>query len=304
MKTFMAVALFIVAPSLSIAGQSMFDKVNDFDGDGRADYVITRNVDGLKVWHIWRSTAGYLTVQWGLAGDAAAAGHYDGDGRTDIAVTRQTNFVENYYHYTTYYIPSSNSPFHFPEVRAHTIIGTLAASNEDYDGDGITDSGIFQWHGSGFLAYRRSIDGVTVSASTPWFQVRIGDVVGTRAADVASFDISRNELLVGGQAIRWGLAGDRWVAADFDGDNKGEFAIYRPSTGDWWWIRSSDSTVNAVHWGVTGDVPVTADYDGDSKTDIAIYRSESPQSTFWVLGSTTGPYAFGWGISGDIAVTY
>src|SRR5688572_12823811 len=111
MKTLLAVVLFIVAPSLVVAGQSMFDKVNDFDGDGRADYAVTRNVDGLKVWHIWRSTAGYLAVQWGLANDSVTAGDYDGDGRTDISVTRQTALVDNFYYFTTYYLASSNGAF-------------------------------------------------------------------------------------------------------------------------------------------------------------------------------------------------
>jgi hypothetical protein len=137
-----------------------------------------------------------------------------------------------------------------------------------------------------------------------WFQVRVGDVTGDNVADIASYDISTQSLSVAGRNIRWGNGGDRWVAADFDGDNVGEIAIFRASTGEWWWIRSSDSVVNVVRWGIIGDTPVHADYDGDGKTDIAIYRPASPQSTYWVLGSGGQSSAFGFGVSTDAAVTY
>ena len=33
-------------------GQNMFRKVNYFDGDGKADFAVTRNIDGFKFWYI------------------------------------------------------------------------------------------------------------------------------------------------------------------------------------------------------------------------------------------------------------
>lgn len=304
MKTLLLAILLMFVSSLTVSAQSMFDKVNDFDGDGKADYAVTRNENGLKVWHIWRSTAGYLVLQWGVSDDIVTAGDYDGDGRTDISVTRLTNYVDNRFYYSTFYLASGNGSLGIVDVNAGNAIGSLAIFNEDYDGDGKTDPGIFQWHGIGFLAYRQSSTGTLSSVSMSWFQVRVGDVNGDNSADVASYNISTNEISVAGQTVRWGNGGDRWVPADFDGDNRGDIAIFRPGTGDWWWIRSSDSVVNVVHWGVNGDVPVQADYDGDGKTDVAIYRPASPQSTYWVFGSTAGYSAFGFGIATDSAVTY
>ena len=304
MKTTLIATVCILFSSLSVSAVSMFDKVNDFDGDGHADYAVTRNENGLKVWHIWRSTAGYLVVQWGVADDTVNAGDYDGDGRTDPAVTRLTAYVDNRYYYSTFYLASSSGSVGVVEVNAMNAIGSLALYNEDYDGDGKTDPGIFQWHGIGFLVYRMSSTGSQNSVSMGWFQVRVGDVTGDNVADIASYDISTQSLSVAGRNIRWGNGGDRWVAADFDGDNVGEIAIFRASTGEWWWIRSSDSVVNVVRWGIIGDTPVHADYDGDGKTDIAIYRPASPQSTYWVLGSGGQSSAFGFGVSTDAAVTY
>jgi len=290
-----------------VSALSMFDKVNDFDGDGKADYAVTRNENGLKVWHIFRSTAGYLSIQWGVADDTVTAGDYDGDGRTDPAVTRLTNFVDNRYYYTTFYLASGTNAFGMVDVNALSSIGALALNNEDYDGDGKTDPGLFQWHGIGFLAYRMSSTGTQGGAGMSWFQVKVGDLNGDNAADIASFDPGTQELVIVQGAVgrvRWGSGGDRWVPADFDGDNKGDIAIFRPGTGDWWWIRSSDSVVNVVHWGVNGDIPVQADYDGDSKTDLAIYRPGSPNGVFWVSGSSGSTSAFSWGVAGDTVVQY
>src|SRR5688572_1376955 len=67
-----SLSLFIFVPA--IAAQSMFDKINDFDGDGRADFAITRAEGGLKIWHIWQTTGGHRQVHWGLDTDINAPG--------------------------------------------------------------------------------------------------------------------------------------------------------------------------------------------------------------------------------------
>jgi hypothetical protein len=58
----------------------------DFDADGKADLTVFRPVDGN--WYILKSSGGFSSPQWGLAGDIPVAGDYDGDRRTDLAVFR------------------------------------------------------------------------------------------------------------------------------------------------------------------------------------------------------------------------
>jgi len=309
MKAPILAIVFIVVSSFAVSAQSMFDKVNDFDGDGRADYAVTRNENGLKVWHISRSTAGYAVVQWGVSSDYVSAGDYDGDGRTDPAVTRLTG-TGSQYTFTTYYLNLATGAYGIGDITVTPVFGVVEISNEDYDGDGKTDLGVYQWHGVGFVTYKMSSTGTTTSTGSMDFQERTGDVTGDGAAEIVSHTPSTGSTNVrnvaqGGQFhVVFGTTLDRWVAADFDGDNKGDIAIFRPSTGDWWWLRSSDSVVNVVHFGVNGDVPVPADYDHDGKTDQAVYRPASPQSIFYVLGSTTGFSAVGFGVATDSAVTY
>lgn len=104
---------------------------------------------------------------------------------------------------------------------------------------------------------------------------------------------------------QWGAPGDIPVPGDYDGDGITDFAIWRPSTGDWWVMRSSDGTIVTQQWGneASGDVPVPGDYDGDGKTDLAIWRAST--GTWWILRSSDGgTMTQQWGnqASGDVPV--
>ncbi|MBP6214349.1 MAG: VCBS repeat-containing protein, partial [Pyrinomonadaceae bacterium] len=88
---------------------------------------------------------------------------------------------------------------------------------------------------------------------------------------------------------------------DFDGDGKSDPSVYRPSAGEWWWLKSSNGNTGAVQFGISTDNVASADYTGDGKTDVAFWRPSTGQ--WFVLRSEDFSFfAFPFGATGDVPV--
>jgi hypothetical protein len=88
---------------------------------------------------------------------------------------------------------------------------------------------------------------------------------------------------------------------DFDGDAKTDIGIFRPSVGEWWINRSSNSQTVVAQFGQSTDKIVPADFTGDGKTDIAVWRPSSGE--WFVLRSEDSSfYSFPFGTSGDTPI--
>jgi subtilisin family serine protease len=110
-----------------------------------------------------------------------------------------------------------------------------------------------------------------------------------QTADWISLDPTTGDV----QTMQFGEARvDIPVAADYDGGGGLDFAVFRPSTAQWFiWGLNGPRVVQFGQAGV--DIPVPADYDGDGKTDIAVFRPTT--ATWFVLGTKTGPWSMQFG---------
>jgi hypothetical protein len=307
--------------------------VVDFDGDGKTDFSIIRDLTGDPVtgqaqwWTQPSSNPNIALVQnWGLASDQFLAGDYDGDHKTDYAIWRGP---DNGVHAAFWILRSSDGT-------ASIVPFGLGGDNPlvvgDYDGDGKDDVAVFrsdpnpadptqptEWWFRPSGGPDQGLDvivqwGLETDIPVP------GDYNGDGKADLAiarQNDDGTETMWIrygdgtfvpnaGQSIVRWGLNTDFYVPGDYDGDGKTDLAIVRDTgTNLQWWVQwSSDNSVHITTWGLSGDLmyAVQGDYDGDGKTDIGVWRPSD--ATFYIIASSTGsPIYMKWGIANSSSDT-
>ncbi len=234
---------------------------------------------------------------------------------TDCNWTATTN--DNWITITNGSSGSGNGSVSFT-VQANTGIartGTLTIAGQTLtinQADGCTislslTSANFQANGGNGIFGINTQSGCMWSAATSDSWININQSSGTGIGKVA-FTVASNSGLARIGTIR--VNGQTFTvtqearpvskaAFDLDGDGKSDVGIFRPSVGEWWYLRSSDGGNRAFQFGQSTDKIVAADYTGDGKTDIAFFR---PSSGEWFIlrSEDSSFYAFLFGNSEDI----
>lgn len=296
----------------------------DFNGDGRSDWVVTRNTGGQLTWHIQNNgTGGGSVTPFGLATDRPVPEDYDGDGRDDIAVWRESGVPANRSFF--YILRSSNNTLQTEQVGT---TGDNPAIVGDYDGDGKADAAVFRSTdsvnmpcsaGASVWYYRPSsapgVDFRYECWGKPGDFPAPGDFDGDGRNDYAVQQADGGSAVFrlknsGGstESVYWGAASDVFIPGDFDGDGKTDFCMRRDVSGVYnYFILTRDgggTGTTPITWGITGDISTPGDYDGDGRTDIAVFRpnADASQNFFYVRQSSSNSLlAFEWGQPGDSA---
>ncbi len=128
---------------------------------------------------------------------------------------------------------------------------------------------------------------------------------------VSGFSFPNSSVLAANPAA-FGVAGDLPVTGDWNGDNKTEIGIWRPSNHSFYLdlngSNSWDSGDLSFKFGIADDQPIAGDWNNDGKDEVGVYRP-SNQSFYldhndnnaWD-GENIDKY-FSFGVAGDLPVT-
>lgn len=180
----------------------------------------------------------------------------------------------------------------------------------DYDGDGLTDLGIFR---PGFPATywtKKTMGGVMLPVAFG----QTGDVPlpadydGDGEVDLAVYRLSEGRLYIHGDTAAearsmtlFNVPGGIPIVGNFGGDPNPEAGVYDPATG--WIYARSVITTGASFWvlqtlGNGGDIPVMRDYNGDGRTELGVYEPDTGNFVIKDLNTNTTTTTF-WGYPGE-----
>ena len=267
----------------------------------RASVSVFRPESGMWYfrWNVY--SIAYETI-YGRNGDTPVPADYTGDGRSEIAVARNENNAKVWYisfQPTTIWGLATDQP----------LVG-------DFDNDGRADLTAVRKSGQNLVWYARRSTNNSMMAFT-WGvttdKPHVGDFDGDGITDPTVTRSTPNGLVWyilksnGGSfdqstTMQFGLNNDIVATEDFDGDEKSDIAVFRPSNGTWYILRSSTNQIQATPFGSSGDTPQPADYDGDGKAELAVYRPSEGNWYFWLSGNDTQKI-LRWGVATDITVS-
>ena len=198
----------------------------DYDGDGRLDPTIIRTESGALRWYVLRSgTNTFSTFVFGSVNDTPLVGaDYTGDGADDPAVVRLD--AQN----RILWLTGTTTGALINKITWGSFNTDYVIPAGDYDGDGKADLAVWRGFGS------------SPAANGEWLVLKsTGGVINLQFGIASGTNENRDIALRSG---------------DYDGDDKTDIAVWRPSNQTFYVLRSSDSQLMVQKWGDPGNIPL------------------------------------------------
>jgi hypothetical protein len=272
----------------------------DFDGDGRADILLTNAVTGDRAIWLMNGAAiasgvdlGVLSTDWSFSG----TGDFNGDGKADIFLTNNVTGER------AVWLMNGTT------IASGMVLGVLStdwavSGTGDFDGDGKTDLFL-----TNTVTGERAVwlmNGAAIAAgadlgvlSTDWTINGTGDFDGDGKCDlVLTNTVTGDRALwfMNGTAVSgaslgvlttdWAISG----TGDFDGEGRSDLLLTNTVTGDraiWFMngaaVSGASLGVLATDWTFSG----TGDFNRDGKADILLTNTATGDRAIWLMNGAT-----------------
>ena len=253
----------------------------DFNGDGITDvgiYLPDKDHFYLDYLNAQAKSIGQVDLAYGFHTPGTFAipitGDFNGDGITDVGIylPDKDHFYLNYLNAQAQSIGQVDAPygFHTGGVYAVPITG-------DFNGDGITDVGIYQPNNDHFYL----------------------DYLNNQAKSIGQVDAAYGFHTGGVYAVP--------ITGDFNGDGIADVGIYQPNNDHFYldYLNNQAKSIGQVdaaygfHTGGVYAVPIAGDFNGDGIADVGIYQPNNDH--FYLdylnnraqsIGQVDAPYGF------------
>jgi len=232
---------------------------------------------------------------------------YNGDGVSDLAAYELA--TGNWFIRSLGPVGPANPPITFGENWGGA--GLIPVPG-DFNGDSVADLAAYEPASGGWFV--KSMGGPAPmvfadimggpNAVPYWGDYMLWDSQGDTRCVYDTVDTEftyRTTSTITTHSYNWGIPGARPVPGDYNGDGVSDWALYDPTTGNWYIkdMITRSWLMNGENWGGPGLVPVPGDYDGDTRFDLALYELATGN---WYIKSLwkAEPICFGqnWGGAG------
>ena len=208
----------------------------DYNGDGKADFTVVRVANSQLTWYMVLSGTNTLRqVRFGdrvgletndTSPDTIFPGaDFTGDGRDELIYVRRNAATPNL---PTYYIGDAVTGSVVAVYNWGNYSSDYSLAPDDYTGDGRAD----------LVAVRQATGGKQWYIYNPANNTSSVTVFGRSDTQTAALDYQ--------------------IRGDYDGDGRQDIAVWRISDRTFYWINSSNGSLQGQFFGSVGDIPLAA----------------------------------------------